>query len=220
MAWTRDQMAAIAAADLKDGDYVNLGIGIPTLVSQNLPEGMNVTLQAENGILGLGPLPYEGQQDPDLINASKQAATLIVGAAVVDSTECFGMIRAGRIDVTMLGAMEVSGSGDLANWQIPGKLITGMGGAMDLVAGAKRVVVLTDHVSKNGSAKIVEQCSLPLTGVGCVDQIITDLAVFDVVDGGLVLRRIAPDVTEEELRSKTGADFTVDLEDKNERSCR
>ncbi|MES2984455.1 MAG: CoA transferase subunit B [Pseudomonadota bacterium] len=211
MPWDRDQMCARAARELKDGFYVNLGIGIPTLVANHIPTGMHVTLQSENGMLGMGPFPIAGTEDADLINAGKQTISELPESVYFDSAMSFAMIRGGHVDLTILGALQVNERGDLANWMVPGKMVKGMGGAMDLVAGVKRVVVIMEHNAKDGSAKLVHECNLPMTGIGVVDLIITDLCVFEIIDGTMHLIELADGVTAEEVRAKTEATYTEAL---------
>ena len=212
MALTKEQIAQRIARELRDGFYVNLGIGIPTLVANYIPEGINVVLQSENGLLGMGPFPIEGEENPDLINAGKQTITTLPGSAFFDSAMSFGMIRAGKVDLTVLGAMEVSETGDIANWKIPGKMVKGMGGAMDLVASAKNIIVAMMHTNPKGESKLLPQCSLPLTGVNCVKKIVSDLAVLDITPGGFKLLERAPGISVEEIKSKTEGKLIVEGE--------
>lgn len=210
MALDKNQIAQRIARELQDGYYVNLGIGIPTLVANFIPEGVEVVLQSENGLLGIGPFPFEGEEDPDLINAGKQTITTVPGSAFFDSAMSFGMIRAGKVDLTVLGAMEVADNGDIANWKIPGKMVKGMGGAMDLVASAKNIIVAMQHCSKDGKSKLLKQCSLPITGLGCVKKVVSDLAVLDITDKGFVLLERAPGVSVDYIKSVTEGRLTVD----------
>ncbi|HQE11347.1 MAG TPA: CoA transferase subunit B [Flavipsychrobacter sp.] len=209
MALNKEQIAQRIAKELQDGYYVNLGIGIPTMVANYIPDGINVVLQSENGLLGMGPFPFEGDEDADLINAGKQTITTLPGSAIFDSAMSFGMIRSGRVDLTVLGAMEVAENGDIANWKIPGKMVKGMGGAMDLVAAAKNIIVAMQHTDKAGNSKLLPKCSLPITGLRCVKKIVSDLGVFDVAAGGFVLREYAPGVTVEEIKAKTAGKLTI-----------
>jgi 3-oxoacid CoA-transferase subunit B len=208
----KNQIAKVIARELKDGFYVNLGIGIPTLVANYIPQGIEVVLQSENGLLGMGPFPFEGEEDADLINAGKQTITTVNGSAFFDSAMSFGMIRSGRVDLTVLGAMEVADNGDIANWKIPGKMVKGMGGAMDLVASAKNIIVAMQHVNKAGESKLLAKCSLPITGLGCVKKVVTELGVFDITHRGFELKEIAPGVSIDEVRAKTEGRLTVEGE--------
>ena len=205
-------IAKCIARELKDGYYVNLGIGIPTLVANYIPEGIEVVLQSENGLLGMGPFPFEGEEDADLINAGKQTITMVRGASIFDSATSFGMIRAGKVDLTVLGAMEVTDTGDIANWKVPGKMVKGMGGAMDLVASARNIIVAMMHTSKDGASKLLTKCTLPITGIGCVKKVVTELGMFEITERGFELREIAPGVTFDEIRSKTAGRLVIEGE--------